>query len=144
MCSLFRVLQVRLAVLICDYRLLLKAIHSRKRRITLDHKTCTVKNHYYLNFDGKCVDQCPAGTTGLGKGPQGRFCSRTWVPFAITTSDSCAENLQFGTSSVDEKAILVTFPLPTNIMSTSTFYNDFLLMTFCNSKAYGSFTRLPL
>ena len=80
------------------------SIHA-KRRATLDHKTCTVcKNHYYLNFDGKCVDQCPAGTTGLGKGPQGRFCSRTWVPFAITTSDSCAENLQFGTSSVDEES----------------------------------------
>ena len=74
-----------------------------KRRIMLDHKTCTVcKNDYYLNFDGKCVDQCPAGTTGLGKGSQGKFCSRTWVPFAITTSDNCAENLQFGTSSIDE------------------------------------------
>lgn len=78
------------------------SIHA-KRKIMLDHKTCTVcKNNYFLNFDGKCVDECPTEMTALGKGSQGKFCSRTWVPFAITTSNACAESLPIGISPIAE------------------------------------------
>ena len=118
------------------------SIHA-KRKIMLDHKTCTVcKNNYFLNVDGKCVDECPTEMTALGKGSQGKFCSRTWVPFAITTSDACAESLPIGISRSLRLAIMVTFPPPIKIMSTSIFYNVFLLMMFCNLKVYGSLIRL--
>lgn len=71
------------------------------RTAGLDHKTCIeCKNEHYLNENGKCVAACPTGTVGLGMGPQGKFCSRTWIPFAITTSEKCAEDLPYGSDVI--------------------------------------------
>ena len=47
-------------------------------------------------FEGDCVAKCPPGYNALGIGTQGRFCSSSWVPFAVTTDKKCAESLPFG------------------------------------------------
>ena len=73
---------------------------NANRRYGLDHRTCKECTNNMFLFEGSCVSKCPPGYNALGIGSQGRFCSSSWMPFAVTTDKKCAESLPYGFRSI--------------------------------------------